>query len=46
MEFSVAGLIPEWGVELVRIGVEEDVIITQTGARFIDGRQEKLYIIR
>ena len=46
MEFSVAGVIPEWGTELVRLGVEEDIVTTEKGARFIDGRQEKLYIIR
>lgn len=46
MEFSVAGVIPEWGQDLVRLGVEEDVVTTQTGARFIDGRQERLYLIR
>ena len=46
MEFSVAGVIPEWGDELVRLGVEEDMITTENGARFIDGRQENLYIIK
>ena len=46
MEFSVAAIIPEWGDELVRLGVEEDMITTENGARFIDGRQENIYLIR
>lgn len=46
MEFSVSGVIPEWNNETVTLGVEEDMIYTTDGARFIDGRQEQLYIIR
>ena len=46
MEFSVAAAIPEWGEELVRLGVEEDIVTTEQGSRFIDGRQESLYLIR
>ena len=46
MEFSVAGVIPEWGPERVSLGVEEDMVTTKDGARFIDGRQESLYLIR
>jgi Xaa-Pro aminopeptidase len=46
MEFSVSGKVSEWNNEMVRLGVEDDIIFTKEGARFIDGRQEKLYLIR
>jgi Xaa-Pro aminopeptidase len=46
MEFSVSGSVPEWNNEVVRLGVEDDIIFTKEGAAFIDGRQEKIYLIR
>ena len=45
MEFSVSGKVPEWNNKVVRLGVEDDIIFTKDGAAFIDGRQEKLYLI-
>jgi Xaa-Pro aminopeptidase len=46
MEFSVSASIPEWNNQRAILGVEDDMIFAKTGAYFIDGRQEKLYLIR
>ena len=46
LEFSVSATIPEWKNEVVRLGVEDDIIFSGGKAAFADGRQEKLYIIR
>jgi len=46
MEFSVSATVPEWNNQVVRLAVEEDMIFTKNGAHFIDGRQEKLYLIK
>ena len=46
MEFNVSASIPEWSNKPVRMGVEDDMIFAEKGAYFIDGRQEKLYLIR
>lgn len=46
MEFSVAASVPEWNNETVRLGFEENIIFRNGRARFIDGRQEELYLIR
>lgn len=46
MEFSISSLVPEWNNEVVRLAVEEEMIYTKEGAHFIDGRQEKLYLIK
>jgi len=46
LEFSVSAAVPEWNNEIVRLGVEEDIVFRDSKASFADGRQEKLYIIR
>ena len=46
LEFSVSAAVPEWNNEVVRLGVEEDIVFTNGKASFADGRQEKLYIIK
>jgi len=46
LEFSVSAAVPEWNNEMVRLGVEEDIVYRDSKASFADGRQEKLYIIR
>ena len=46
LEFSVSATIPEWKNEVVRLGVEDDIIFSGGKAAFADGRQEKLYLIR
>jgi hypothetical protein len=44
-ELSVDGVVPEWGVESIRLALEEVVVFTRDGARFIDGRQVSFYLI-
>lgn len=46
IEFSVAARVPEWNNEMVRLGFEENMIFTGGKTRFIDGRQDNLYIIK
>ncbi|MBE0673734.1 MAG: M24 family metallopeptidase [Bacteroidales bacterium] len=46
LEFSVAADIPEWGNQRVSLGSEENIIFTGGKARFVDGRQEKMYLIK
>jgi Xaa-Pro aminopeptidase len=46
MEFSVASDVPEWGGIEVSMGLEEEVVVTATGARFVDGYPRALYLIR
>jgi methionine aminopeptidase len=46
LEFSVSAVVPEWSNEVVRLGVEEDIVFRYNKASFADGRQEKLYIIK
>ncbi len=46
MEFSVSAVLPGWNNDTVSLGVEDDMVFTKAGARFIDGRQEELYLIR
>mgnify|MGYP000395083174 CR=1 FL=1 len=45
MELSVAGPVPEWGGQEVRLGQEEDVVFTREGCRPIRGRQMELRVI-
>ena len=46
MEFSVSGDVPEWGGVEVRMGLEEQAVVTEDGARFLDGYPRSLYLIR
>ena len=46
IEFSSTSAVPEWGNQDVWIGYEEDALFTEAGCRFIDGRQNRLYLIR
>ena len=46
MEFSVAADIPEWGGIEVSMGLEEQAVVTEAGARFVDGYPRSLYLIR
>ena len=45
MELSVAGSVPEWHGEEVRLALEEDVIFTREGCRVVDTRQADFYLI-
>jgi len=44
-ELNVQVAIPEWNNKKIRIMLEQDIIFTKEGARFIDGRQTNLYLI-
>jgi hypothetical protein len=46
LEFSVSAEVPEWDKQLVSQGFEENILFTGGKATFVDGRQEKLYIIK
>ena len=46
MEFSVAADIPEWGGVEVSMGLEDEMVFTSEGARFVDGYPTSLYLIR
>jgi Xaa-Pro aminopeptidase len=45
MELSVAGPVPEWSGQQVRLGQEEDVAFTEEGCRPIHSRQRELYLV-
>jgi Xaa-Pro aminopeptidase len=38
--------VPEWGNQEVRIALEQDAVLTNAGARFLDRRQTALHLIR
>lgn len=44
-ELNVQVAIPEWNNKKIRIMLEQDIIFTKEGVRFIDGRQTSLYVI-
>jgi len=46
LEFSVAAEVPEWGNQRVTLGSEENIIFIDGKARFVDGRQERFYLIK
>lgn len=45
MELSVEAPVPEWDDQVVRVGLEQDVIYTKEGCRPLDGRQTKFHLI-
>ncbi|MGQ9730616.1 MAG: M24 family metallopeptidase [Candidatus Zipacnadales bacterium] len=45
MELSVAGPVPEWNDEEIRLGLEEDVVFAADGCRCLDGRQTEFYVV-
>ena len=45
IELNVARSVPEWGGQDVRIMLEEDAALTGGAVRWLDGRQEALYLI-
>jgi Xaa-Pro aminopeptidase len=45
MELSVADAVPEWGNQVVRLPVEQDVMFTPEGCRPIDGVQTAFHLI-
>jgi Xaa-Pro aminopeptidase len=46
IEFSSTTNVPEWDNQDVRIGFEENGVFTETGCHWVDGHQQKLYIIK
>jgi hypothetical protein len=46
IEFSATTKAAEWDNQDVRIGFEDDAMFTAEGARFIDGRQRALLIVK
>lgn len=44
-ELSVSCPVPEWGGRELRLALEQMVAYTAGGARFLDGRQTKFYIV-
>jgi Xaa-Pro aminopeptidase len=44
MELSVEGPVAEWGGQMVRMSLEQDVVYTRDGCRTMDGRQTKFYL--
>jgi hypothetical protein len=45
MELSVEAPVPEWGGQMVRMSLEQDVIYTSNGCRPLDGRQTKFHLL-
>ena len=45
IELNVRHQVPEWGGQEVRFALEEDAALLAGGWRWINGRQEDLYII-
>jgi Xaa-Pro aminopeptidase len=44
-ELSVDGVVPEWGDQTIRFPLESQIMFTQDGVEFIDGRQTTFYLI-
>lgn len=44
-ELNVTVPIPEWEGKKIKIMLEEDILFTNEGVRFIDGRQTELFLI-
>ncbi len=45
MELSVRGPVPEWGGQERTFPLEENVAVTESGTRVLDGRQDEFYLI-
>jgi Xaa-Pro aminopeptidase len=46
LELNVTAGVPEWGNQDVRFPLEQDVVLTKDGVRFLDQRQTALHLIR
>jgi Xaa-Pro aminopeptidase len=46
IELNVTHKVPEWDGQAVRFALEEDAALLSSGWKWIDGRQEKLYLIK
>ena len=45
MELSVEAPVPEWGGQMARMSLEQDVVYTRDGCRVMDGRQTRFHLI-
>jgi hypothetical protein len=45
LELCVRVPVPEWGGQLVRLGLEQGIALTGTGVEYLDGRQTELLLI-
>jgi Xaa-Pro aminopeptidase len=45
LELSVRVPVPEWGGQVVRMGLEQGVAVTAEGVQYLDGRQTDLILI-
>jgi Xaa-Pro aminopeptidase len=46
IEYSCTTSVPEWGGQDIRIGFEETGVYTQAGCNFVDGSQQKYFLIK
>lgn len=46
MELNAKKPVPEWGGQIVRAALEEDIVFDGERARFLDGRQTAFHLIR
>jgi hypothetical protein len=44
-ELSVDGVVSEWGGQTIRFPLEEQIMFTRDGVRFIDGRQTAFHLV-
>lgn len=44
-ELSVDGVVPEWEGQTIRLKLEDDLVFTREGVKFIDGRQTSFCLI-
>jgi len=45
-ELSADLVVPEWGNQQVRFPLEQDIVFTENGVFFLDGRQTKFHVIK
>ena len=45
MELSVEAPVPEWGGQMIRMSLEQDVIYNRDGCRSLDGRQTEFHLV-
>ncbi len=46
VELSVTMPVPEWGGKDFRLSIEQDIVFTENGVAYLDGRQTKFYLIK
>ena len=46
IELSVQAPIPEWGGQEIRVGLEQEGFFSETGVRFIGGRQTEFHLVK